>query len=108
MSDGYSSEIIDLVLEQTKIIQRMSDIDLELEQLPKLPKDLGGWIESLPDISYSNTQRFKVSDFKKISKLNKEYEKLKEKEFQTRTKLRVLLIDDVLGSIEGLNKERNE
>lgn len=97
MTDGYSSQaILDLVLEQTKIVQRMSDIDIEIGNLPKMPQNLGSWMDSLPDLDAPASTRFKVSDLKKLSKLNKEYEKLKRKEEANGIKLRLALIENAI------------
>lgn len=107
MTDGYSSTIIDLILEQTRIIQRMAAIDREVENLPQLPPDMGSWIESIPDITNPSNERFKVSDLKKLTKLNKEYNKLKERDEEMRAKIKLYMIDSVLDSLEGLSKDKD-
>lgn len=107
MTDGYSMEIINLIFEQSKLVQRMTDIDIEIENLPKLPADMNTWMESLPDISVDKNERFKMADFKKLTKLNKEYERLKEREEETKTKLRLYLIDNVIITLDDFKKERD-
>jgi len=97
MTDGYGSrELLDLVIEQTKIVHRLSDINEEISNLPKIPKDMESWMDSLPDLYAPASERFKITDLKKLTKLTKEYNKLKLKEESNTTKLRLALIDNAL------------
>lgn len=104
-NDGYLAEVkndvISLIVERTKIAQRLSDIDNEIDSLPPRPKDIESWIDSIPDIG--SKRKFTFLDYRKLSKLQKEYTKLKEREEEIITKLRLYLIEDSIKLIEELN-----
>jgi hypothetical protein len=103
--DGYSKgeAIIQKFLElqelhdaQTKINSEIIDLSNEITTLPPIPENLEVWTDSLADI---NTNNFKLSDFKKMFKCNKEYNKLIEEKENNTLKLRIMAIDNLIDRI---------
>ena len=108
--DGYSKQeqLIEKMLHmqelcdyQIKINKELLDISTQINSLPDIPINLNAWSESLSDIE-SNS--FKLSDFKKMFKFNKEYNNLVERRDLNSLKLRELVIDSLIDRIKDILK----
>jgi hypothetical protein len=110
--DGYkiflNNEMIDklhytqkLYDEQIKLLDNIDNVVNEMEKIP--PLSAGGlekWIDSLEDIDNKNP--FRLKDYSNLFKLNKEYNKLKEKRDVNITKIKIAVIDNLLERIKNL------
>ncbi len=99
MSDGYSEEMLALILERSKILNRISVIESELDSHPPVPARLGEWIDSLQSI---NKKQFGLQDLTKITKLAKELYHLREEEQEKARKIRLYMIDSTLSELKKL------
>lgn len=109
--DGYSKDeaIIQKFMEmqnlydaQIRIDNEITDLSNEIITLPPIPENLEAWTDSLADI---NTNNFKLSDFKKMFKCNKEYSKLIEEKENNILKLRIMAIDNLIDRIKEALKD---
>lgn len=98
--DGY--ELTKLLISHVKIRHRLREIDDEIAEFPN-PFVSEGWVTSIPDISA--TKRFKISDFKKLGKLRREYRKLKEQEENNIRFFKLKQIDGVIQQLEDMQKK---
>jgi hypothetical protein len=94
--DGYDRfiQIQSLVDNQVRINNAIFNILKEMDTLPKLPSNIDTWISSISD-------EFKLSDFSKMFKINKEMMSLIEEKEINAQKLKVAIIDNL---IEKINK----
>jgi hypothetical protein len=112
--DGYSVSELDiekkynsmqsLLNKQIHLNKDISDILSEIEQLPKIPNDLNFWIESIAkqDDGYD---RFKLTDFSKMFKINKKYKELIEEREHINRNIKIAVIDNLLDVIRNIVKE---
>lgn len=107
MSDGYNPVLIEkfvdmqnLFEKQIKINTELSSIAKEIEGLPEIPDNIDRWLDSVQKITQDKS--FTLSDFKKMFKINKEYNKLIEDRDENAHKIRVAVIDDLLLKIQDL------
>jgi hypothetical protein len=111
--DGYSITELDIekkyysmqkLLDRQVLLNKdISNILLEIEQLPKIPYDLNFWIESIakPDDGYD---RFKLTDFSKMFKINKQYKALIEEREHINRNIKIAVIDNLLDVIKNIVK----
>lgn len=105
--DGYS-KTADLVLRygnmkdlfefQLKLNSDLSKVTNEMNSLPNLPDNMEDWIDSLSDLESDNN--FKLSDFKKVFKCNKQYNDLLELRSENSQKIKILVIDNLIDRIK--------
>lgn len=107
--DGYEQSVVTDGDELAQVLKshllvrhRLREIDNEMSSIPN-PFDKEGWVTSIPDLD--SKQNFKISDFKRIGKLRKEYRKLKDHEEQNIRFLKLKQIDGVIHQLEELNKK---
>ena len=108
--DGYSLEEIcelhdlnTILIGQLKIRQRLREIDIEIGFMPKPPTS-DSWVTSIPDMGVPKDDRFKLSDFKKIGKLRREYRQLKLEETKSISNLKLKEIDILMARISEIEK----
>lgn len=109
MTDGYINESIlqkysameDLLNHQSEVNKNISNLSKEISQLPELPRNLEEWTDSLSNI-YSEDKTFKLSDFKRVFKINKEYCELIEKREKNLRQIKMLTIDSVIDRIKNV------
>jgi hypothetical protein len=108
--DGYTEnniktteDIKNLSDTQIKINSELSSLTKELNGMKNIPRDIESWIDELSDFTKDNN--FKMSDFSKMFKLTRQYDKLAEKQEINARKIKTLVIDDLLEKIKGLLKE---
>jgi hypothetical protein len=104
--DGYLKEdnkiieMQELIDNQIIINNEITSLSKEITSLPKIPNDLEKWADSLAD-----DKSFKLADFKKMFKFNKQYSELTERLEDNARKIRILAIDNLIDKIKNmLNK----
>ena len=110
--DGYKAYISKLLEmqalyeEQMKINDEINSTSKEMSDLPEIPMDLDAWIDSIPDLEKDSL--FKISDFSKMFKVSRKYNKLMEdKEINTQ-KIKVAVIDNLIERINLLIHKNEE
>lgn len=88
----------DLFEYQLKLNSEISSITNEMNKLPEMPDDMEAWIDCLSDID--NENNFKLSDFNKIFKFNKQYNDLLDRRADNSQKIKVLVIDNLIERIK--------
>jgi hypothetical protein len=110
--DGYSEDISaankiknikELSDYQIKINNEISGLTKDLNSLKNVPENMELWMDQLTDFTKGDV--FKLSDFTKMFKLTKQYDKLVEKQEQNASKIKVLVIDTLLDRIKATLKE---
>jgi hypothetical protein len=108
--DGYiepsdvsaDEELSNVLSSHIKVRHRLREIDAEIQAIPN-PFVTEGWVTSIPDMG--SDKRFKISDFKRLGKLRREYRKLKDTEEQNIRFLKLRQIDGVILQLEEINKK---
>lgn len=98
-----SKEYEELVRAQAKVKRRISEINTELEKMPKPTADTYGG--GLPDLTKPGDKRFKIPDYKKSQKLRRELTQLKAQEEENARKIKILKLDGLIGKIDDLAKD---
>lgn len=104
--DGYLSAISieryealrNLCEDQIKINKNISDASNRINSI-NIPENMNRWIDSLNDPSTNN---FKLSDLKQMFDINREYEKLIEMREKNASKIKSLVIDNLIDKIKNL------
>lgn len=96
MNDGYSEEIVNLLLERGKLLIRIDEIGEELSSFPPVPSN---WVDSLQSI---DKRQFNLQDLSKLKKLSKELKKLCEEEQDKARKIRLYMIDNTLSELKKI------
>lgn len=104
--DGYSNqeletynEIEALYNHQLRLNDEISNITNELNTLPEIPYDLDKWIDSIPE---ADKKTFKLVDFKRLFAINKQYEKLIEERDRNASKMKSMVVDNLLDRIKEI------
>jgi hypothetical protein len=105
-ADGYIEnetmqkylEMQDLFDHQVKLNKELVDVSEELKLIPEMPKDLEKWIDSIPN----EKSKFKLSDYAKLFKVGRKYDKLAEKREENAQKIKVLVIDNLIDRINEI------
>lgn len=106
--DGYTkrdelvqkyNDMQELFNSQVEINEEISNVSIEIGSLPEMPESLDSWLDSIPKI---NSPNFKLSDFKKMFKMNKKYNDLIERRDHNSQKIRILAIDNIIDKIKDL------
>jgi hypothetical protein len=101
----YLNEMDDIYQKQLKLNAEVANTAKEINEMPKMPKDLDRWMESVPELN-NNKKRFKISDYANIFKISRKYESLLEDRDINQSKLKVVVIDNLLNKIKkALNEE---
>lgn len=106
--DGYlDQELINRILNmqklfdnQTDLNQKISDVAAEMIALPEIPENIEIWIDSISEVD----DGFKLADFKRMLKINKKYNELLEHRSENSSKIKVLIIDNLLDRINSIIK----
>jgi hypothetical protein len=108
MIDGYSDannvlvekyeKMQELFDTQIKISKELVDVSEELKLVPDMPKDLEKWIDSIPN----ENSKFRLTDFNKLFKIGRKYEKLVEKRKENDQKIKILVIDNLIDRINEI------
>lgn len=104
--DGYR---VNEIIERFEVMQHLFDVQVhlnhemarilaELDAMPEIP-DIDDWVESLPDTESKN---FKLDDFKKMFEINRQYNALVEEKDITASKIKVIVIDNLLDRIKDI------
>jgi hypothetical protein len=101
MDGYYLIEMEELFNSQMKLNIDISNLTEDMRNLPTIPTNMESWIESIPDL---NSNGFKLEDFKKIFKINKEYNNLMEKREENSHKLKIIAIDNLIDRIKDIIK----
>jgi len=106
--DGYNKqeeivqkffEMQELFDRQIQINKEISEINKEINNLPELPNNMDQWTDSIPDF---DTPSFKLSDFRKLFKINKKYNSLLENRDNNSQKIKILVIDNLIDRIKDI------
>jgi len=106
--DGYTkqeellqklTDMQELFNSQIEINKELTNVSVEIDSLPEMPDSLDSWVDSIPDI---NSENFKLSDYKKMFKMNKKYGDLIEKREHNSQKIKILVIDNIIDKIKAL------
>ena len=106
--DGYievSDEIVEKYLKmqelfdhQVKLNKELVDISKELGEIPEMPENLEKWIDSIPN----EKSKFRLTDYDKLFKVSRKYNKLAEKRDENAQKIKVLVIDNLIDRINEI------
>jgi ERCC4-related helicase len=107
--DGYTfdnnDEIVEKYLQmqelfdhQVKLSQELVEVSEELKTIPEMPKDLEKWIDSIPN----EKSKFKLTDYDKLFKISKRYNKLVEKREENSQKIKIFVIDNLIDRINEI------
>lgn len=89
-----------LLDDQDAINKELIDISNEIEIMPEIPYNIDHWLDSVPDM-YKDGE-FRLADFKKMFKIQKKYNDLLEKRSNNITKIKVIVIDNLIDRIKDL------
>lgn len=96
MIDGYApTEIQRLMADRIRLnTELLTKVD-EIKKLPKVPQNLGVWIESF-------SSQFKMSDFQKMFSISRQMSSLLEEQESNARKLKIAMINNTLDKINEL------
>lgn len=104
--DGYKDNIIEKLLfmqelftKQVELNHEISLINKEMNSLPEIPDNMEQWIDSVSNI---DAPGFRLEDFKKMFKISKKYNSLIESRDHNSTKIKILVIDNLLDRIKDI------
>jgi hypothetical protein len=108
--DGYdvSQQLTDrfvriqyLRARQIDIDHKIDDVLKQMQEIPVVPMNIDEWIGSLRD----GDKSFDLSSFKKMFKINKQYDKLVEQRSENTRQIKIMAIDHLLDRIKDTLKE---
>lgn len=107
--DGYDTELgkkylymHSLINKQSELDKRMNGLLTIINDIPNIPNDLEVWVESITDIDGYHS--FKLSDFSRMFKVNKEYHSIMEERDKTNRLIKIAVIDNIIESIKNILK----
>lgn len=103
IADGYNEELVQRYLNMQSLCDKQSfltkellSIAEELKAIPPMPKNLEKWMGSLP----ANDSKFKLSDFDRLFKVGRKYDKLIEERDNNTQKIKLIVIDNLIDRIK--------
>jgi|ERR1700733_9407909 len=95
MSDGYEN-LQELIKKQINISKELIEASEELNAIPEMPKNLDKWIDSIPN----EKSKFKLADYSRMFKVGRKYNQLVEKQEINGSKLKVVMIEELIEKIK--------
>lgn len=90
-------ELQNLYKEQSQIDAELKELNQTIDEMPKLPHSIEFWLGSFDT-------GFKLSDFKKMFAINKQYQNLIDKRDKNGQKIKLFMIENVLQQIKEVNE----
>lgn len=95
--DGYQ-KIQELIDKQVKINKELLETVDEINAIPEMPKNLDKWIDSIPN----EKSKFKLTDYNKLFKVSKKFNKITEQQEENAQKLKIVVIEDLINKINEI------